>query len=556
MLRAAVFAALLFTIPAPAASQERGVLRITVTLVDSQRVVGPVPRHALLISDNPPSTAPRRVLTALDGTAIVTLRPGHYTVESDRPVRFQGKAYEWRQYVDIAAGRDATLELTADNALAAEAAEAPAEVVPAAPGASDPSFLLTRWQDSIVMIWTPTTRASGFVIDAKGLVVTSQRAVGAASVVAVQLTPAVKVAASVLVADPERDVAVLWIDPNVVAGVRPVPLGCELAARPGAGGVARTQEIFTIGAPMRGPKDLVSGRVTALAPQSLAADFEFESGAAGGPVFAAGGDVIGITSVADDKNGTRDYTPISRIDSVCGAVASATTQMPTAAAPDGTRLPVEPIRPFPMDALREAGARRAGKATPYQLSSSEFDVTLITPVLTYAAQNPSMPAGGRGRGNAPRTAPPPPEAVRSLTDFGGWSEYVAAFPPVLLIRVTPKLVEGFWTKVGRAAASTQGIALPPIKRITSGFARLRAFCGAAEVTPIQPFTLAQRVSATDAVAEGLYAFDPSALGPGCGTVRLELYSQKAPNKPDTRVVDPTVLEQIWQDFAPHRTEAP
>jgi hypothetical protein len=76
------------------------------------------------------------------------------------------------------------------------------------------------------------------------------------------------------------------------------------------------------------------------------------------------------------------------------------------------------------------------------------------------------------------------------------------------------------------------------------------------VTPIHPFMLAQRVSVSDAVGEGLYVFDPAALGPGCGTVRLELYSQAAPTKADTRVVDAAVLEQIWQDFAPHRAEAP
>jgi hypothetical protein len=521
-----------------------------------------VPRHALLISDNPPSAAPRRILTALDGTATVMLRPGNYTVESDQPVRFQGKAYEWRQYVDIAAGRDATLDLTAANALPPDSANV--DAVPAsaaATDASDPSFLLNRWQDSVVTLWTPTTRASGFLADARGLVVTSQRAIGTTTQVEVQLTPAVKVTARVLVADPLRDVAVLWIDREVVAAVRPVALGCDLAVRPAAtSAVAKADEVVTIGAPMRGPKDLMFGTVTSVAPQPLAADFDLDSGAAGGPVFGPSGDVIGITSLVDDQNKTRDDTPVTRIDSVCDVMASATTKMQEAAqggsAPDGTRLPVEPLRPFPMDALRDAAAGRAGNTNPYPLSSSDFDVAFITPVHTYIAQNPPMPARGRGQGNATRTPPVLAEPARSLTNFGSWSEYVAAFPPVLLVRVTPKEKEGFWTKVGRAAASTQGVALPPIKRVTSGFLRMRAFCGAAEVTPIHPFTIAQRVSASDAAAEGLYVFDPSALGPECGTVRLELYSQKVPTKADERVVDPTVLKQIGQDFAPYRTEAP
>jgi S1-C subfamily serine protease len=547
MLRAALIAALLFTVPAPAASQARGVLRITVVLVDSERAVTPVPRHALLISDNPPSAAPRRILTALDGTAVVSLRPGNYTVESDRPVAFHGKAYEWRQQVDIAAGGDAVLELTADNALPADNAD----VISAAIGASDPSFLLTRWQDSVFTLWTPAARTSGFVVDARGLVVTSQRAIGAATGVEVQLTPAVKVAARVLVTDPGRDVAVLWIDRDVVAAVRPVPLECEIAAPT----VATGQAIFTIGAPLRGPKELTSATINAVAPQAIAADFTFDQGGAGRPVFAADGSVIGITSITTDRNDRLDETPVIRVDAVCDALASARTKMQSAPAPDGTRLPVEPTRAFPIDALRDAVGRRAGNLNPYQLSSSDFDIALITPVHTYAAQNPPTPARGRGQGNATRT-PPAPEFARPQMDFGGWSEYVAGFPPVLLVRVTPKMVEGFWTKVGRAAASTQGVVLPPIKRVTSGFSRMRAFCGDAEVTPIHPFSLVQEVSANDATAEGLYVFDPAALGPQCGTVRLELYAVKEPAKADTRVVDPNVLEQIWQDFAPYRAAAP
>jgi hypothetical protein len=46
----------------------------------------------------------------------------------------------------------------------------------------------------------------------------------------------------------------------------------------------------------------------------------------------------------------------------------------------------------------------------------------------------------------------------------------------------------------------------------------------------------------------LYVFDPAALGPGCSTVTLVLYSEKEPAKADTRVIDPKILQQIWRDF--------
>jgi hypothetical protein len=184
------------------------------------------------------------------------------------------------------------------------------------------------------------------------------------------------------------------------------------------------------------------------------------------------------------------------------------------------------------------------------MSSSDFDIAFITPVLAYAAEHRAGQAGPRDRGNGPPD--PTQDRVRLLTDFGNWSEYVADFPPVLLVRATPKLVEGFWTMVARGAAETQGVSLPPIKRVKSGFWRMRAFCGTAEVTPIHPFELEQRLPNGDAIREGLFVFGPDAIGPGCGTVKLVLYSEKEPAKGDTRVVDPKVLEQIWQDFAAYR----
>ena len=147
------------------------------------------------------------------------------------------------------------------------------------------------------------------------------------------------------------------------------------------------------------------------------------------------------------------------------------------------------------------------------------------------------------------------DVLRPIREFSNWSQYVEDFPPVLLIRVTPKQVEGFWTTVARGAAATQGVSVPPIKHFKSGFSRLRALCGEAEVTPIHPFKIEQRVTETEAVYEGLYVFDPGALGPHCGTVTVVLYSEKEPEKGETRVVDPKVVERIWQDFEPYRALA-
>ena len=188
--------------------------------------------------------------------------------------------------------------------------------------------------------------------------------------------------------------------------------------------------------------------------------------------------------------------------------------------PIATRLPVEPPA-LSAATLDEAVQRRAGNMKPPQMSSADFDITFLTPVLVKGAKT---------------------------ADFGSWSDYFADVRPVLVIRVTPKLTEGFWTTVARGAAYTQGAAIPAIKHFKPGFSRLQVWCGDVEVTPIHPFMLERRVSETDAVREGLYVFDPQSLGPACKSVRLVVASEKDPRKEDTRTVDPRMIERVWQDF--------
>ena len=106
--------------------------------------------------------------------------------------------------------------------------------------------------------------------------------------------------------------------------------------------------------------------------------------------------------------------------------------------------------------------------------------------------------------------------------------------------------------VARGAALTQGVSLPAIKHFKAGLSRMRAFCGETEVVAIHPFVIERQLSETDAIREGLHAFDPGALGPQCGSVRLVLYSEKDREKGDEKVIDPTVIHQVWQDFAPFR----
>jgi Trypsin-like peptidase domain len=520
MGRVLVLAILAVATPVAIAGQTLVELHIRAVLTDANGRATPVARHALIISDNPPTRETRRVLTGLDGTANVRLSPGNYTVESDQPLVFQGKAYHWRQTLDIVAGRDSALDLTLANAV--NDPIPPGTEIANTPLATDTSFLLRQWLDSVVQVWTPTAHGSGFLVDATGLIATNQRVVGDASSVEVQLSRSIKVAGTVVEANRERDIAVIRINPTVMASITPVPLGCPRSTTPA---VARGQEIFALAAPLRQDKGWTPGTVNRVDSRAIEVDISLATGGTGGPVFIASGDLVGLSSLPNERDEPRrGAARVVRIDGACELVATAAKKVKDALAPSGTHLPVEPAEPAPIDAFKDLVTRRAGSLLPYQMSASEFDVGFITPLLAFAAQS------------------------QPNQNFSNWSDYVADIPPVLFVRVTPKMAESFWTKVARGAAMTQGMALPPIKRLKSGFERLQAFCGKTEVTPIHPFKLELRVSETDAIYEGLYAFDPAALGPGCSTVTLVLYSEKEPAKADTRVIDPKILQQIWRDF--------
>ncbi len=542
MLRVAVLLLLSF-VHASAGVQQTGVLKIKITVVDAQGQVRPVPRHALLISDNPASAAPQRVVTKIDGTAEARLRAGNYTIESDQPLIFGGKSYEWREVVDVPAGRDTPLELTPANA------QVEATTVPAAGASGDVEVsratILADFQDSIVNIWSPTRIGAAFLIDQRGLIATSQRLVGSAQTVEVQVSPKDKIPGRVIASDPNTNVAIVWIDPKALPSARAVKLGFT---KDGKGPVAENDQVFAIDATLDGARNLTSGAVSRVGTHTVVTDLRLDSESAGAPVFTVNGEVVAITTTGESGPELDRLSEKSvRIDDVRPVIADAEKKM-TGSAPAG-KLPLEPAKPANEDGLKAAANKRTGSLSPYQVSATDFDVYILTPPLVYGSQHPPERTNSRDLAREARNPEQMQQTLRALSDFGNWSEYVSTNQPVVYIRATPKLVENFWTTVARGAASTQGVAIPAIKHVKTGFSNMRVYCGANEVTPIHPFKIERRLEGGRDVYEGLYVFDPAGLGPECGTVKLSLYSEKEPEKADTRTIDTKLLEQIRGDFS-------
>ncbi|HUQ87737.1 MAG TPA: serine protease [Vicinamibacterales bacterium] len=499
------------------ASQNATTLRIRVAVPDGTGTPIPLPRLVFLVSDNPSTSEPRRVRTDANGVIELKLAAGNYTIESDRPVAFGGKAYSWTQFIDVHAGKETVLELTAKNA-DIEAASTAAPDAPAPVEASS-AVLLPKWHDSVVEIWTPTRHAQGFVIDTRGLIATSHSALNGATAVEVEIktrTDHFKVPGTVIVDDRGTGGAVIWIDPGVLGSIPPIDLRCGAPLQPAA---QYRDEITTIAAPMLSGKDLVSGVVTRVTSQAIFADLRIARETAGGPVFNANGDLVGISAIEEDPTRfTRVEAWVVPIERTCEAIAMAPKAMAGGAPPKGIRLPVE-VAPATTLVSKSAGKQQRAPLTP--IKAANFDIALLTSTEAREAT-----------GSDPRF------------DFDSWTDYLRYAPPVLLVRVSPQFEESVWKMLARGAASTQGVNLPPLRSFSANFLRMRAYCGDTEVLPIHPFMIERRINDKQSIREGLYVYALDAFGPQCSTVKFLMFSEKEPQKADIKAIDPKLFEQV------------
>ncbi len=510
----------LFTVLALAAvlggGQDSGVLRIRVALPDGAGALIPMPRVVLLISDNPSTSEPRRVRTLADGSIELKLKPGSYTVESDQPVSLAGRLFTWTQMIDVVAGKDATLELGATNS------NADADAGAGETTSGDAARLFAAWRDSVVEIWTPTSHAAGFVIDEKGLIATSHLALNGATAVEVQVskgTERLKVPGAVLLSERLTGAAIVWVDPSVLA--RPVAAACTPRERK----AAFKDPLVVIASPMLAPKSFADGTVTRVTEQAIYADMRLARDSAGAPVFDERGDLIGLGAFEANRDDPKRWTDawVVPIEKVCAGAEAASKRM-TGSPPKPVSLPMEPVQGSTRVQVLKPQAAAAQKRQPVSLTTADFDITLLTPW--------HVQTGSTGDS--------------AKTDFVNWRDYVADAPPLLLIRVTPQFEESLWRTLARGAAMTQGVALPPLPGFRANFLRMRVLCGETEVTPIHPAIIERQFAEQKTVREGMYVYGISSIGSQCPSVRLEIFSEKDPKRPDVKQIDPKLFENVVQ----------
>jgi S1-C subfamily serine protease len=437
-----------------------------------------------------------------------------------------------------------------------EASATAAPVIQAKPARlkDDLSSYFQRLQNTVVTVWSEFGHGTGFFVDSQGLVMTNQHVVGPSEYLSVQFDDKRKVPARLMAADASKDVAVLWIDLSQFPEAIVAPLA---ESTPQSQAVEEGERVFTIGSPLSQRKILTTGVVSKIESRAIISDININPGNSGGPLFNSLGQVVGITTFGESERSGPGVSGIVRIEQAMPVLDEARKKMSGMTPPPPQLLPVEPREPFPIEAVKAAGKIEKFETKPYFFNAGDYEVAIVTPLLS-ARQGGGQREAAKEKQKRTKKAD---DQFDPLADLFSWAEYVGELRPVVTIRATPKLAETFWSGFGRGMAAAGGAHyLGPAKmRFKADFYRMRLRCGEKEIVPIHPAKIARLVNvknpfinATDATYEGFYTYPVEAFNPDCGTVTLELVSEKDPSKTVTKVLDKKTVDAVWSDFAPWR----
>jgi S1-C subfamily serine protease len=513
-------------------------VHVRVILVDKDLNQKPVP---FLVVSMKGAAKAAEIKTGLDGSAETQLPPGKYTVTTAKAAELGNKRFSWDVRITLS-GSEQNVDLTNDNAKVEEVA-VPATSPAAAPSGGDLTEQFKRLKNSVVTVKSEAGHGSGFFVDNNGLVLTNEHVVGDSGYLAVQFDRDHKVLAKLIAADPEKDVALLWVNMASFTNAAAAPLyhgGDKVPVQEG-------ERVFTIGSPLSLDKIITTGIVSKVEAHTIMSDLRISPGNSGGPLFNGAGQVIGLTTF-----GTRDGGGVSgvvRIEEALTLLEKNRTKA-NGTPPPGALLPVEPLTPYPVEGLKEALKAEKFDSRPYYLTVGDFYVALSTPPFDYREQEERRLQAERAQKKRNKKEQSADGSAENSEAPKQWEGEAGEHPAVFGVYVMPKAKEGFGSALGRSLNANAAAKL----KFKTDFQKMKLFCGGKEIAPIDPGRVpvtvseeSRAVKMEDSTYKGAYTYNPDAVSPICGEVKLEIYSSKSA-EPVIKVLDEKSVQRIWADF--------
>ena len=383
------------------------------------------------------------------------------------------------------------------------------------PAAQTEGEAFERARRSVFVVETESGHGSGFLVDARGLVLTNHHVVGRTPYLAVGVAPDRKYPAVVVARDASRDLALVRVHPRAVEGLEPLrfsdaPEAVKVGARVLAIGSALSKDGSV----------LTTGIVSRLEADTLLADLNVNPGSSGGPLLNLNGEVLGICTFYRKAPAGPGLAGIVREHVARPIVAMAATL--TGDPPSFESLPVASPTPYPADPLRKKAAAIRSSAG-YGVTVRGMRVDVLTPPLVYfeghevelrEARKNSEPDG----------------------NSYAWRAFTGQVEAIIGIRAVPQVME-----IGGFA------------QFTSNVREMHLLRNGVDVVPIVPGRFCAKASDAGqlhpAGCFGLYQYPPSAFAPGA-ELELRVYSDDAPTKPRVWKIPPVVISRVWADFEP------
>src|SRR5690242_9808697 len=257
-------------------------VRVRVILVDRDLNQKPVPFLLVSLKGGAKSLD---LKTGLDGTVEAQLPPGKYVITTPKAAELGGRSFSWNIPVNIM-GNQQGVDLTNDNAKSTEISAPASARASESSGGGDLTEHFKRLKNTVVTVISESGHGTGFFVDSKGLVLTNQHVVGNSKYLAVQFDRERRIAARLIAADPQKDVALLQVNLTALPNAAPAPLFRAGAGKPP---VQEGERVFTIGSPLTLDKIITTGIVSKVEPHTIISDININPGNSGGPLFNGAG---------------------------------------------------------------------------------------------------------------------------------------------------------------------------------------------------------------------------------------------------------------------------
>jgi hypothetical protein len=430
--------------------------------------------------------------------------------------------------------------------------------VPAAREVSEEAVVFRKMKDAVFTIYGDRGHGSGFLVDKGGLILTNAHVIASSSRISVQLNPNIRIPATLLAEDNQKDIAVLRVAPEAV---KELPI-LKIADRPAADIAFEGERVIAIGSPLNQTRILTSGIVSKVEERAIISDVNINPGNSGGPLINMDSEVIAINTFGDFPSrgpGVSGSILISLALPLLDQARGRLHEEP----PPPILLPVAPEDPFPIEGMKWA-AERCGKASNYTLKAPGFDIQILTPSRRYFLTKISTgPLTEKRRSREAAAGVPQQEMYDPLGDLlKEWAEYAGAYSPLVQIHVQPDVGQTtgstFLNILGAAAAGYSGTYYQGSYTLEfkSDLQDLELMDGGNAVPEVlrgmrmMPVSFSEKsVRMKDIAQRGVFMFLPEVFE--SRNLRLKILDLKKPGQVINVPISQACREQILADFEPY-----